>query len=416
MKRRRSRDHFPIETRWDNIQHADTRVWNMFCYMYWHMRCGIFVEFVDGKLTTFMPFANPNYENNWPCVRFEASFGPCDVRTFRREAARAFNLRREENLLPVKKWWANGGLICNVMPDNIWGQGLLPEIYDMLQRIPSDIGTRCFFINKRDRPYLRRDGKEPYPCLWGHENVPSIFEPTNKWMQYARVDISLPMEEIFAPLYSFYTDERYMDRHMPLAHDFDTIKCNNDIPWEKRIKKALFRGGATGQGVSSHDNQRIRLCATGEPHVDARLTSFNMRHKCGNDGIIRYIRPRGMHWASREIRNGMPLLRSNWMSPQRQQEYRWHVYMSGHSGADRLTRQLVSGSLLFLVESDLPQPWIYSHFDKKHNCLLVKPDLSNLSKCIQYALNNDASCKRKALRARDQTLYVLERFLNTWWH
>merc|ERR1711871_1593013 len=54
---------------------------------------------------------------------------------------------------------------------------------------------------------------------------------------------------------------------MPLAHDFDTIKCINVIPWEDRIQKALFRGGATGQGVTEYDNQRIQLCAMREPYV-----------------------------------------------------------------------------------------------------------------------------------------------------
>ena len=34
-------------------------------YLFFHMRCGIFVMFRGGKLVMFVPFVNKDYENNW---------------------------------------------------------------------------------------------------------------------------------------------------------------------------------------------------------------------------------------------------------------------------------------------------------------------------------------------------------------
>lgn len=421
-RKRRRRVDFPITTRWESIcdtyRDYDPRVWNMFCYAYWHMRCGIFVEFRNGAVHTFMPFANPDYVNNWPSPRFEDGIN--SVEEFRQAAAVAFR-EPPERLLPYHRWWANGGLICNVMPRSIWGQGMLSELRAAMERVKGSIGDRCIFLNKRDHPYLRADGKESYGTIWGHQNVPSIFATGNAWLQHVHIDIPTEvtrdwLDTVFAPIYSFYTDERYMDRHMPVVHDYTILNAfvkvdgvwrprRREVPWEQRRSQAIFRGGATGQGVTPETNQRLKIVSMGcqEQLLDAGITSLNKRHKFGHDGVIRCMRVHGMH-------------RHRRVEMDQQQRWKWLVYASGHSGADRLSRQLVSGSLVILVESDLPQPWIYYHFNKAMNCLPVRSLRNDLVPALQWARDHDASCKRKMERARQTTLHALETFIDTWYN
>lgn len=426
-RKRRRRVEFPITTRWETIRDTyggyDPRVWNMFCYAYWHMRCGIFVEFTNGEVHTFMPFANPDYVNNWPPPRFEDGIN--SVEEFRQAAAAAFR-ESPERLLPYHRWWANGGLICNVMPRNIWGQGMLSELRAAMERAKRSVGDRCIFLNKRDHPYLRADGKESYGTIWGHQNVPSIFATGNAWLQHVHIDVPTEvtrdwLDTVFAPIYSFYTDKRYMDRHMPVVHDYTIMNAFHrvggmweprqpEVPWKQRRSQAIFRGGATGQGVTSATNQRLKIVSMGrtEQLLDAEITSLNKRHKFGHDGVIRCINVNEMRWLGSRLRDHR-------VEMDQQQRWKWLVYASGHSGADRLSRQLVSGSLVVLVESDLPQPWIYYHFNKTTNCLPVRSLRKNLVRALEWARDHDASCQRKMERARQTTLDALETFIDTWY-
>mmetsp|Transcript_1135 Transcript_1135/g.2786 ORF Transcript_1135/g.2786 Transcript_1135/m.2786 type:complete len:283 (-) Transcript_1135:1370-2218(-) len=133
---------------------------NTLKYLYYHMKCGIFVMIRDGKLRIFAPFVNSDYRNTWGGkLTLE---GDGSLNTYYSHKS---GLYRDEEIEPDKaKWWANGNIICNELskPEDrgktqFWGDHFLAALRDML-------GEACrertlpdceFFLNKRDYPQLK---------------------------------------------------------------------------------------------------------------------------------------------------------------------------------------------------------------------------------------------------------------------
>jgi len=72
-------------------------------YLFFHMKCGIFVMIKDGKLRVFAPFVNSDYRNTWGDKLTLEGDGSLD--SYYTQKA---GLYREENVEKDKfKWWAN---------------------------------------------------------------------------------------------------------------------------------------------------------------------------------------------------------------------------------------------------------------------------------------------------------------------
>ena len=77
---------------------------NTLKYLFFHMKCGIFVMIRDGKLRIFAPFVNSDYRNTWGHKLMLEGDGSLDS-YYTNKAG----LYREENIEKDKsKWWANG--------------------------------------------------------------------------------------------------------------------------------------------------------------------------------------------------------------------------------------------------------------------------------------------------------------------
>jgi hypothetical protein len=77
---------------------------NTLKYLFFHMKCGIFVMIRDGKLRIFAPFVNSEYRNTWGDKLQLEGDGSLDS-YYTNKAG----LYREENIEKDKfKWWANG--------------------------------------------------------------------------------------------------------------------------------------------------------------------------------------------------------------------------------------------------------------------------------------------------------------------
>ena len=89
---------------------------NTLKYLFYHMKCGIFVMIKNGELRIFSSFVNKNYRNKWgDVIKLE---GGDDLESYytSKEA-----LSRQENIDKDRwNWWANGNIICNepVVPGN----------------------------------------------------------------------------------------------------------------------------------------------------------------------------------------------------------------------------------------------------------------------------------------------------------
>ena len=106
-----SRLQLPIHTRLN--KHSTI---NTLKYLFFHMRCGIFVMIRNNSVAIFCPFVNKDYRNNWAEVdpegiglRLESQDGKISSYYAEKEN----HYRRENVLQDISEWWANGNIICN---------------------------------------------------------------------------------------------------------------------------------------------------------------------------------------------------------------------------------------------------------------------------------------------------------------
>ena len=108
--------------------------YNTLKYLFFHMKCGIFVMIRNRKLRIFAPFVNSDYRNTWGDA-LTVEGGSLD--TYYSQKA---GLYREENVEKDRsKWWANGNIICNELSKDKdiekmqhWGDHFLAPLRDML--------------------------------------------------------------------------------------------------------------------------------------------------------------------------------------------------------------------------------------------------------------------------------------------
>jgi hypothetical protein len=81
-------------------------VLNTLKYLFFHMKCGIYVMIHDGKLRIFCPFANRDYANTWSGKLKIEGDGSLEDYYSRKEG-----ICRKENIVPdMSVWWANGNM------------------------------------------------------------------------------------------------------------------------------------------------------------------------------------------------------------------------------------------------------------------------------------------------------------------
>jgi len=355
--------------------------------MFYHMRCGILVSIRGGVVRQFSPFANVHYENTWSQ---KISFPEGSLAAYTHAKSAALK-RRPESLLPPSAWWMNGGIVCNVMPEEVWGDAHCAELLDMIRQTCAThpVPDCDFFINKRDYPHLKRDGSEPYSRFFG--DGPLLRE------RYSS----------YAPIFSFYTGHDFADVTIPLTEDWK-LAGTGDVtppPWDAAVAVAIFRGTATGNGISPDTNVRLRLAVHGVRHpgyVDAGIVSYNQRDKVVGvqaDGtvLIDFLKP-CMH--------SLPPL-VPWMTLAEQaKRHKYILYADGHCAASRYGALMKSGRTILRVESDRKgdggHMWLFDHVisavveddredvppDADH--FLIRSDLRNLNETIDYLRANDS--------------------------
>ena len=314
---------------------------NTLKYLFYHMKCGIFVMIRDGKLRIFAPFVNSDYRNTWGDKLTLEGDGSLDTYYTKKSG-----LYRDEEIEKDKsKWWANGNIICNELskPEDrdkmqFWGDQFLAALRDMLgeacreRKLPD-----CeFFLNKRDYPQLK-------------VNIPRGGVPVEPYGFIFDKDDRKPEEDVdlfadhkfstYAPIVSFYAAKpnRFSDIPWPSSEDWEGA-CGLVFPgsfmhrkdnegnavfdskprdlfteenfrkfergWDdNRVATAFFRGTATGGGTTIDNNQRLKVAHLShiwkddpekggeEPFVDAAIVGWNMRDKKTATDPMTFLRP-----------------------------------------------------------------------------------------------------------------------------
>ena len=399
-----------VRTRLDlNFHQNLTRksVENTLSYLFFHMRCGIYVRIKDNRLAMFCPFANSLYENNW------SSELNIDLKTYYSEKVDGGYFRKE-NILPISKWWANGNIMCNESSRKVWGDHLTVQLRDMLIRTCNSrtVPDVEFFINKRDFPQLKKDLSEPYDFLYDPKKCP--------------VDLKRHKYETYAPILSFFvSSEEFADIPIPSSDDWEIAtgrvfpskagdlysrenRTKFNIEWKEKQATAFFRGTATGGGVLPHTNQRLKLAQLSHywktdsryneenpidqvPFLDAGVVTWNIRDKKMPGQPMTFLRKDQLDF---ELVERVPMYQ--------QAKYKYLIYVEGHCAAARYGFLMSIGCVILKVESRcIPKElWSFPLLEPWVDHIPVAADCSNLAERIAWCKQNDEKCQQIAANAQ----------------
>jgi hypothetical protein len=413
---------------------------NMLRYLYEHMRCGILVCIRNNAVQLLLPFVNRKYTNTWHGrVRLVAhGVGAATVAQY----AAAVQEPKAGDMLPLGQWWLNGGTVCNIEAPGGWGTMHLDKLREQLDAAAaaaaaagSPLPDADFFLNKRDYPQLRAAlHAEPYARFTG--------EPALSRERYS----------CYAPVFSFYTSVPgaatplgMADLPMPTPDDWASAceaerrrsceaerrrSCDADpdapvlpdapAPAAPR-PIAVFRGSATGVGVTPETNVRRRLAAFAARNadiVDVGIVSWND----SRDRVVATT-PDGAMVVTRASADARAPTARRMSLAEQAATFAYFLYADGHAAAGRYGTLMHLGRVILRVETEQPEcgyVWAFADTvpafiprdddvaaarlsvpdDADH--FVISADLSNLRATVEFLRAHKKIARRVAACARSR--------------
>jgi hypothetical protein len=406
-----------LERRLDT--HSPTNIdgpaWTTLHYTFHAHRAGILVM-IDYGVVELVPFVNTHFDNRLVLHGTKLGLvlpsGTEATSTAEYFATKAEKTRQPvEDFIPqVEAWWFNGHVVCNVPAPSgapLWSARGLTELYDMIASAAALPGTpqrARLVLNKRDAPLLPLH--PPLHPLWRSR---AFTRPLSLYGGPRFHDVLVPTPEHWA---------------LACTHARD---WNDPPPWHVRASRAVFRGTATGPGVTLGHNQRLALAAWGLAHTDiadVALTALSMRDRIVSPPAVSsalMVRTRVAHvmFMDATALEGS-VRRAPVMSPQAQAAaFKYQIYVDGHSASSRLAWLLLSQSLVLMVESPVdvaaPDMWLTRALALRphEHYVPVRSDLHDLELKIRWAREHDADAQRIALAGCAAATAVLQQSVMT---
>ena len=381
---------------------------NTLTYLFEKFKKGIFIIIKNNELAVFLPFSNVNYRNNWERQTYfsesEKKFlqetqnlkSPDAIKVLNEGLIKFFKEKyngQQKILFQRDKWVANNCFFRNQFP-TYEGEKNTNVFHNMLISLLSDrkIPDVEFFINERDFPLLKKDLTEPYEDLFDSDNV-----KVEKEYQFKK----------FAPLFSRSKKDEFADLLLPTEDDwirisgkFYTDKCsdgytqfileNINMKWKTKKPVCIFRGGATGCGITTETNVRLKAAdiAIDYPDIlDIGIVDWNARMKKYKGEPIDVIQPN-------KFRFGL----KNKINQREKSDYKYILNLDGHVSAFRLSSELGMMSVVLLVDSPYKM-WYSDLLEPYKHYVPVKRDLSNLVSQVEWCKENDDECEKIAKNA-----------------
>ena len=401
-------------------------IMNTFNYMFKKFKKGIFVIIRNNKLVLFLPFSNFYYKNNWvqqtyfseEDKKLLAESLKKEVRTsseyskIKRDLDKTiieFQRKYPEQFKHHKinfnrsKWVANNCYFRNQYPE--YEGSLNVNIYkSMLDALLKELSVPDveFFINPRDFPVLKKDLTEPYNHLFDSEKI--------------KVEKEFLVEKM-CPIFSKSATDKFADLLIPneddwsrVSNKFFTDKCIDsyradviskfNLNWDDKKEQCIFRGSATGCGITLETNMRLMaadLSVDNFDLLDSGITDWNQKPKKYMGDPIRII-------DTSKLRFGL----ANKIDNIQKSGYKYILNIDGHVSACRLSSELGMNSVVLLVDSPY-KLWFSDMLEDGVHYILVKKDLSNLIEKIKWCADHDKECKKIAENARKFYLEYLEK-------
>lgn len=388
---------------------------NTLFYQFNKFKKGLLVVINNNKLKVYLPFSNNNYINEFSDYLYFENENKNNLKKLKK-IEKKFKLKKFltndekkdynkiinnsiKNLITFakkhkvkylynrEKWVSNNCLFRNTFPE-YEGDKLTSEYKYLLTKLLEDrkIPDSIFFINLRDFPLLKKNLTEPYE---------DIYDSKNKKMDKKYIFNS------YCPILSRSSRDDYADIPIPTEDDIYRIsnklfpdKCKNtysknnindiNTKWNDKINKAVFYGSATGCGITTEDNMRLKaaeIATKNSSILKVGITNWNKRLKKNINKPLDIINE-----------NNFNFKLSKPINHKERSQYKYILIIDGHVSAFRLSFDLSLGSLLLIVESD-NKLW-FSHLLKPYvHYIPINRDLSNLTKIIKWCINNDKKCQ-----------------------
>jgi hypothetical protein len=379
-------DNIPVERTWDFAisdkfrNNSVTTKLDTFRHVFHKFKKGIFIQIKDGKLSVFLPFSNAHFVNEWSA---QLEIPP--------------ELAASSKVLPAHMWYANNYLVRfeNPLREGDTGHAAIKDMFEQLcktHKVP-DIEL---FVNRRDFPILKNDGTEPYEAIYG-SNTPlkshnySSFLPILSMVERANyADIAIPTPDDWARVRSsnkknppqyFMTSKRSLEPFQDYFHR----------NWSQKRSMAVFRGSATGSGVTADTNLRMKLfeITRGNPLFNVGITANSDRYQIVNEKKL----------AKQPVREKGKAAR--FMSAREQSSFKYVIHAPGHVQAFRLSAELAFESVILLIGDPADHKlWFEKKLEKWEHYVPVKSDLSDLVEKVQWCVDNDEKARGIALNAR----------------
>jgi hypothetical protein len=241
-------------------------------YLFHGLRSGVLVQVRRGTVSGIR-FFNPEFQAPWGgrIVQQLHPHSDPDI-----AAARYYQTIDDHSsrINPdPSTWWLNGYVIDNQASLDGFSDHLLEPTLDLIRSSVTKDDTFDLFINKRDHPQLRPGLREVYnfvaPEVTGRvmnwiSSVASIttggYSPEFTFPGPLYSKPVHPEQNVFTmtPIASFFTDTEFLDLPWPTADDINNSEPVTTVPWEEREDRIIFRGSATGGGITIEQNQRLR--------------------------------------------------------------------------------------------------------------------------------------------------------------
>lgn len=260
---------------------------------------------------------------------------------------------------------------------------------ELLENAPEHLNKpgghyRECIINKRDCPLLHVKD----------EDRPIMLNVLSQYVNHEYSDLFLP------PVVDYVRAS--MGSHLGTKH---VPSIDVKVPaWNTRKSAAVFRGSATGAGVTRDTNMRLRLCALSKtweeterhvpPLLDARLTSWNPRHKWNSYGTFDIIDP---STAAPPLTPRSGASCKYRMNMEQQGRWKYYVLVDGNMGASRLGELAQRCFLILWVRSNLPQVChAYENLIAWKHYVPIASDLSDLEEQIIWSKDHDQEAQKIA--------------------
>jgi len=271
------------------------------------------------------------------------------------------------------------------------------EYLDLIKGL--DLPNGVFLLNLTDAIILRNDGKAPFTMVTGKTDL----DPKYNFDKHL-------------PILSMSGQRNYLD--IPIPNYDDIANFYKPIPnmktnWsDKKIAKAVFRGGPTGCGYTEKTNMRIKLAKMQSPLLDVQLSG---RGETIDSKSIRFDPKYGLGMLNTGIKSS-----TSFLTMTDQSNYKYIIHVDGNVNAYRLLTTMATGSLILRVTSQYTS-WADHMMKYMTHYVPVKADLSDLLGVIEWCKKNDDICKRIANTGMEfaksvlNRSYIREYFKQTLW-